>query len=287
MNHDSLLCNRIAVLATMHQKETVIAPLLEQELGIEIRVPENFNTDEFGTFTRDVKRLGTQIEAARFKAEKAMSLVGETLGIASEGTFGPHPLIPYLPANREIVILLDKTHQLEIVGESISEETNYSHKLISSLEEAYQFAKMIGFPEHGLVVILGEPTTGKGEIFKGITTEQELSEVVETTLRRSPEGKVHIETDMRAMYNPTRMKNIARATLDLIQKINHRCPQCGWPGFQIVKRQPGLPCGLCYLPTPLVRSLVYQCQKCNFSREELFPDGQETADPSLCSYCNP
>ncbi|MEG4323680.1 MULTISPECIES: DUF6671 family protein, partial [unclassified Microcoleus] len=105
MNPHHFLVNRTAVLATMHHKERVMAPILERELGVRISVPRELDTDAFGTFTREVKRLGTQIEAARQKAEKALEVAGETLAFASEGTFGPHPMMPYLPANREIVIL--------------------------------------------------------------------------------------------------------------------------------------------------------------------------------------
>jgi len=60
MNYRQLFSDRLAVLATMHQKERVIAPLLERELGIKVIVPPDFNTDIFGTFTREVKRPGTQ-----------------------------------------------------------------------------------------------------------------------------------------------------------------------------------------------------------------------------------
>ncbi|MGE5655688.1 MAG: DUF6671 family protein [Actinomycetota bacterium] len=287
MNPPQLWHNRTAVLATMHQKERAIAPILEAELGIKIRVPPDFNTDIFGTFTREVKRLGTQIEAARLKAEKAIELTGETLALASEGTFGPHPAIPYLPSNREIVLLLDRANHLEIIGESFSTETNYSHQLVSSLDEANDFAKTVGFPEHALVIIFGDKAESQCEIIKGITTEKQLTEAVRKGLKQSLTGKIHIETDMRAMYNPTRMKNIANATLNLIQKINQLCPDCTWPGFDVVERKRGLPCGLCSFPTPLTRSLLYQCKKCGFSQEELFPDGKATADPSLCEYCNP
>ncbi|OCR02533.1 hypothetical protein BCD67_01200 [Oscillatoriales cyanobacterium USR001] len=286
MNEYLLLRDRIAVLATMHQKEQVMAPILEEQLGIKVIVPQNFNTDTFGTFTREIKRLGTQIEAARLKAEKAMALTGETLAFASEGSFGPHPIIPYLPANREIVILLDRANNLEIIGESLSTETNYNHQLVSSVEAAENFAQTVGFPAHGLVIIVGDYSEGKGEIFKGITTSEKLIEIVENSLKNSPNG-IHIETDMRAMYNPTRMKNIENATWDLINKFKHFCPQCGWPGFEIKESKKGLPCGFCYLPTQLVRSIIYRCQNCDFRQEELFPDGLETADPSFCQYCNP
>ena len=112
MMQHSFFKNRIGILATMHQKERVIAPILEQELGIQVIVPPDFNTDVFGTFTAEVRRMGSQIEAARFKAEKAIAVTGETLAFASEGSFRPHPLIPYISVNREIVILLDKVNNI-------------------------------------------------------------------------------------------------------------------------------------------------------------------------------
>jgi rRNA maturation protein Nop10 len=287
MNQHQFLGNRTAVIATMHQKERVIAPILARGLDVKIIVPADFDTDKFGTFTREVKRLGSQIEAARLKAEKALEIAGETLAVASEGTFCPHPAMPYLPANREIVILLDKLNDLEIVGESLSIETNYSHQLVSSLEEACEFSEKVGFPTHGLVVIVGDTATGKGEIVKGITTEKQLVDVVSEGLKKSLTSKVHIETDMRAMYNPTRMKNIENATLDLVKKFKQFCPECDWPGFEIAERKIGLPCELCCFPTQLVRSAIYKCKNCGYTKEEVFPDGRETADPALCQYCNP
>ena len=282
-----LLLNRVAVLATMHQKERVMAPILERELGVKILVPTDFDTDKFGTFTREIKRSGSQIEAVRLKAAKALEITGETLTFASEGTFGPHPAMPYLPANREIVILLDLVNNLELIGEHLSVETNYSHQLVSSVEEVKFFANKVGFPAHALVVITGDAATGNGEIVKGIVTEKQLFDAVRAGINKSVSGKVHVETDMRAMYNPTRMKNIENATLDLVKKFKQFCPECGWPGFEVAERKIGLPCGLCYFPTQLVRSTIYQCKNCGYTKEELFPDGRETADPAQCQYCNP
>ena len=282
-----LLLNRVAVLATMHQKERVMAPILERELGVKIIVPTDFDTDKFGTFTREVKRLGTQIEAVRLKAKKALDIAGATLAFASEGTFGPHPAMPYLPANREIVILLDIANNLELIGEHLSVETNYSHQLVSGVEEAKVFANKVGFPAHALVVITGAAATGNSEIVKGIITEKQLFDAVRAGINKSVSGKVHVETDMRAMYNPTRMKNIENATLDLVKKFHQFCPECGWPGFEVAERKIGLPCGLCYFPTQLVRSTIYQCKNCGYNQEKLFPDGRETAEPSQCQYCNP
>jgi hypothetical protein len=48
----SIYNNRGAILATMHNKEKVISPLLKEHLGMNVIVTEGLNTDVFGTFTR-------------------------------------------------------------------------------------------------------------------------------------------------------------------------------------------------------------------------------------------
>lgn len=273
--------DRTGVLATMHQKEQAIAPLVEQALGLELHVPSDFDTDRFGTFTREVKRPAAQLETARLKAIAAMEQTGLSVGIASEGAFGPHPLLPYLATNRELVLLIDRDRNLELVGEYTSTETNFSHTEVNSPEAAQDFAAKAGFPNHALVVM------GKAErlIAKGITSVAELIEAVEAALRT--DGVAHLETDMRAMHNPTRMKAIAAATQHLIQQFQQRCPQCDWPGFAIAEREPGLPCELCHAPTELTLAVMYRCRACHFTQRNLFPNGMEAADPGQCPYCNP
>lgn len=272
-------------MATMHQKEQVIAPILEPDLGVQIIIPQEFNTDEFGTFTRETKRPGDQLNAARLKAEKAMALTGLSLAFASEGSFGPHPSIPFLACNREIVLLSDHDHDLEIVGQAISTETNYSSQQVTTLEAALAFAEKIGFPAHGLVAMSDAQPTQSSTLVKGITHETQLRETVTWLLKKV--GQVHLETDMRAMHNPTRMKVIAQATHDLIRRVNQRCPQCGYPGFSPGERKAGLPCAICRFPTNLTLAVTYRCKKCNFNSTTYFPEGQEFADPAQCSYCNP
>jgi hypothetical protein len=287
MQKESFFSNRSGILATMHHKERVIAPLLEQELGIQVIVPQDLNTDAFGTFTREIPRPENQIATARLKAEAALKLTGETLAIASEGSFAPHPAIPYIYSNREILILLDQKNELEIIGEEFSTETNFNYQVIQNLSDALEFAAKAGFPEHGLVVKIGESGKDSDENIKGITTEIKLVEAVNFAFNKSLDGKVHIETDMRALYNPTRMKNIEKATIDLISKINSTCPECRTPGFEITQKIRGLPCGMCHAPTELINSVRYQCKKCSYSQEKLFPNNIEFADPAQCFYCNP
>jgi hypothetical protein len=287
MNKNAWFGNRRAVIATMHQKERAIAPLLEDNLGIKTIVPEQFDTDCFGTFTREIKRIGTQLETARIKAQKVLETTGETIAVASEGSFYPHPAFPFISCDREIVLFIDRTNNLEIVGQEISTETNHNHKQIQTIEEALEFAQKIGFPEHGLVVMSSQNPSNPEEIHKGILSEKTLIDAIETALKQSATGTIHIETDMRAMYNPTRMKAIAKATQNLIEKLNRFCPQCAVPGFDIIERRSGLPCNWCSAPTPLTSAVIYQCQKCQYRQEILFPDNLTTADPSHCSYCNP
>ncbi|MFM7472163.1 MAG: DUF6671 family protein [Nodosilinea sp.] len=274
---------RVAVIATMHRKEQAIAPLVEAHLGVSVLVPQGFDTDLFGTFTGDIHRPDHALTTAHLKAAAALDLTGETLAIASEGSFGPHPQIPFLACDRELVLWLDRRHQLEIVAEYLSTDTNYRHQTIRDLEAALAFAQTVGFPSHGLVV----KPQGSGPWVKGIVSEAQLVEVVTAALRQAPQGEVRLETDMRALYNPTRMAVIAQATENLVATLQRYCPQCQYPGFALAQSLPGLPCGLCGSPTLLTRSWVYQCHHCQYEQRQPAVTASATADPSYCSYCNP
>ncbi len=288
-----LFRNRIGVLATMHRKEQVIAPILETELGLQIEVPLGLDTDALGTFTREIPRQGSQLEAARAKIARGLELTEASVGIASEGTFGPHPAAPWIPQACEIVVLMDQQHNLEIWGQDVSTETNFSHRIVATVAEALTFADQIGCPTHGVIAALPEAMTAAGlarepgAIHKGITDRDVLIETVTSLLDRSSTGRVHIEADMRAMFNPTRMQAIERATQDLIRIVQQTCPNCGWPGFRIVERKSGLRCGSCGLPTAGIRAVIYGCQRCSYRQEILYPNGVDVADPATCAYCNP
>ena len=277
-------CDRLVVIATMHRKETAIAPILQTSLGLRSIVPQDFDSDLFGTFTRDIDRPANQIETAKLKAEKALELVDADLAIASEGSFFPHPILG-IPYNREIVLLLDKKHNFAVYGESLSTDTNFRYQVISSYEQAHEFALKVGFPDHGIVLMEDAHISAKEAIHKGINSEDMLKDLVNQLLRRSPQ--IHIETDMRSLYNPTRMKNIAKATEDLVRKLQQLCPNCNFVAFDVVENLKGLRCELCRFPTQVTRSHLYQCDRCDFKQESLFPDGVQFADPMYCSYCNP
>jgi hypothetical protein len=274
---------RALLIATMHEKEKALAPVFEKELGVKCVVPEKLNTDKLGTFSGEVERMNDPVTTARNKCLMAMRESDSDLVIASEGSLGFHPEIFFLPANEELLLFIDKKNNLEIIVRELSTETNFNAREVFSVEELLSFAEKVGFPAHGL--ILKSQKDDFLEIVKGITEKERLISAFEKIV--SKHGQAYVETDMRAMYNPTRMKVIEMAAIKLIKKIKSICPECQTPGFGITNATPGLPCELCNHPTRSTLNYIYKCQKCSFEQEEKFPNGKMKEEPTYCDMCNP
>jgi hypothetical protein len=101
---------------TQHGKEALLGPLFSEKLACTLVRATGFDTDQLGTFTRDVPRPGTQLAAARFKANKGMELTGLSIGIGSEGAFGADPVGGIMPWNTEVIVWVDATLGIEILG---------------------------------------------------------------------------------------------------------------------------------------------------------------------------
>lgn len=143
-----------AVLTTMHAKERVIAPILREGLGLRVELAGAVDTDRFGTFSREVERSGSQLDAAKAKIAAGFERAsGARVGLASEGSFGPHPHIPILALGRELVLMVDRDNGLELIGYDASPETNFAHVVARDFDEAIAFAERVRFPEHGLIVM--------------------------------------------------------------------------------------------------------------------------------------
>lgn len=270
-------------LLTQHGKERVISPALASALGCQVEVVSGFDTDRLGTFTREIPRAGTQIEAARRKAEIGMELAGLSLGLASEGAFGPDPMMGLLPWNVEIVVLLDATHGLEVVGRAQG-PARHLHRLVTDWPAVEAFAREAGFPEHQLTVRPDGPDDTR--VRKGIGDLASLRAAWDWARRASSGAGVFLENDLRAHANPTRMAMIARAAEDLAERVRSRCPECGAPGYALSERIPGLPCADCGAPTRAPRAEVWACLRCD-RRETRAVAGTELADPGSCDFCNP
>jgi hypothetical protein len=283
----SPFAGRTAVMPTRHGKVALLAPLLWEGLGLRLVGVDDLDTDAFGTFTGEVPRPGDQRETARAKALAALERTGADLALASEGSFGPHPAAPFLSANRELVLLLDRAAELEIVGTAVTTATNFAHAVVTTPEAAYAFAERVGFPTHGLIVRDGpDPATAR-VVAKGIATREALEEALTRALPRGMGEAVLLETDMRAHLNPTRHAAIRQAAADLVARAASRCDACGTPGFALQEVVPGLPCGWCGQPTRQPLAEVVGCLRCENTRRRPFPAGERTADPGRCDLCNP
>lgn len=269
-------------LLTQHGKEKVIAPLLAAAVDCQVVQVIGFDTDQLGTFTRDIPRSGTQIEAARKKARIGMGLASLPLGLASEGSFGPDPFTGMFAWNVEMVVWIDDTRDIEVVGVA-SGKTNFSHLLTADWEQAETFARTTGFPEHGLVVRPRHEDDPR--IRKGIADWETLRETFRWACGEADNGCGFLETDVRAHMNPMRMEIIAQATRDLARKLCTLCPVCNTPGFQIVERVPGLPCEDCGTPTKEAQADIHRCIKCGHQVMVERPD--KVAPMSRCDFCNP
>lgn len=274
---------RKLIIATKHEKEKVIAPIIEREINVKCFIADHFDTDALGTFCGEVERGDDPITTAKNKCHLAMELVNCDLAIASEGSFGPHPEIPFVTADEEILILIDKKNDLEIIAREISLDTNFCGAEVRTEEELFVFADRARFPSHGLII--KDSKDDFTDMIKGITDHTYLDKVFKSFVERY--GKAYLETDMRAMYNPTRMRVIEKAALRLAKNIKSLCPACNFPGFGITESKKGLPCEQCFLPTRSILSYSYTCKKCAYTREDLYPNGIKTEEPLYCDFCNP
>lgn len=280
---NNIFDNRRLVIATKHHKEKVISPIIEKKLRVNCFIPNDLDTDELGTFSGEVERKNDPLSTVRTKCLMAMKSAGCDLGIASEGSFGPHPALFFIPADDEILILIDKKNKLEIVVREISTETNFNGQLIENRIQLKEFADKIKFPTHG--IIAKKSQNDFSDIEKGIVTWEKLIYVYDYFTSKF--NSIYLETDMRAMYNPTRMNVIEKTAIKLTEKIISLCPICQTPGFGVVDYKKGLPCGTCKYPTNSTLSFIHKCQKCKYHLEQKYPHGKKSEDPMFCDICNP
>ena len=276
-----------AGLVTMHGKEAVIGPVLGEGAGISLFRVAGVDTDAFGTFTREVERPGSALDAARAKVRAGFAASPETrIMVASEGSFGPHPAIPHLPLGDELVLLVDRETGFELTGRHEGPETNFAHRLALDVETALDFARQCGFPGHGVIVLGVRGEAPAPDLFCDKTLEDEKALASAAARAIALTGAAFLETDMRAHRNPTRQDAIRRAAQDLVRRLESPCPDCTRPGFDRRRRIPGLPCSDCGTPTDMTRAWILGCEGCGLEDTRPVP-GEPWADPGACPSCNP
>lgn len=278
MGNQAFFEGREISIVTMHGKEKVIGPALEEAFKMKYSVAA-FDTDLLGTFSGEVERLLTPLEAAREKCRLALEKHDSEIAIASEGSFGTHPTLYFMPTDEEIVLLVDRKNDLEIAVKHTSLQTNYGYFSTESDESLAEFLKRVKFPSHALIVKTAD------FIEKGIQSKEQLDRAINACI--SLNGKYQLMTDMRAMYNPSRMTAIQEATDKLIQKMQSQCPGCSRPGFGITDALKGLLCSTCSMPTRSIKAVIYSCEGCHYTEKVDFPEGKTEEDPMFCELCNP
>lgn len=282
-NLPAMFRGRTLLVATKHKKEDAIAQILEEALGVRCVVADALDTDLLGTFTGERERQDDPLTTARKKCHLAMEHYQCDLAVSSEGSFGPHPTVFFVPADDEWLLLIDKQHELEISAREISTETNFSGMEVRTRDELLSFAEKVKFPSHGLIIRKAQDDLTA--MVRGISTYDALQDAFQAIM--SAHGKAYVETDMRAMFNPTRMKVIGMAAQKLAEKIKRVCPVCATPGFDVSGVQAGLPCELCHFPTRSTLSHTYTCARCAHTETMPYPNGKQTEDPMYCDLCNP
>lgn len=269
-------------LLTKHAKEQAIAPRLVRAIGAKVSVIDTFDTDTLGTFTREILRFGSQLDAARKKAELAIQMSGCPLGLGSEGSFTPGPF-GLGSFNLEIITLVDRVRGLEITG-AIRELGHQASGTFETWEPLADFAQKMKFPSHALILRPNDESDPR--ICKDLTDRKKLRAAFDECLKLSGRGAVFVESDLRAHRNPTRMRNIGAACEDLIARMLRICPSCESPGFGLARLASGLPCSWCGAPTNDWKAEEFRCVSCTHiesrSRRDL-----TSADPGHCPRCNP
>jgi hypothetical protein len=267
-------------MPTMHDKGRLIAPAFKEILELKIEEVD-VDTDVLGTFSGEVERVGTPLETAIKKARLGIDATGIPYAVASEGSVGPDPLVPFINANIEIMVFIDdelgiKVHSTHKSNDILAFTTDTTKTDLQKLLTKFDF------PNHALIV---KPKIGTGAI-KGIRNLLDLEKAIAQSRAASTDGEAIIESDLRAMSSPSRQRNISAAGLKLAQRLAQICPECSIPGWGLTTYIKGVECSECgELSQEAVRQEVLGCVACEFTA--LGAVINLTLDPSRCMSCNP
>ncbi|MBN9211814.1 MAG: hypothetical protein BGO45_13020 [Microbacterium sp. 71-36] len=259
-------------VGTRHGKESAFAPALGRWVGVTVRATSALDTDALGTFTGDVPRAVSPMDAAAAKAAGAADELGTPFGIATEasyatslGGFGP-------VVHEELAVFLDLERGIRVPHGLRAYARVAVPRDVQDECAARAYLEGIGFPDQAVVVRFAD------QLVKGVQDE----DLVLGFLRQ---GAVRLEPDLRAHMNPQRRRILRRLAWGLAARLRTPCPECAAPGFGPVDVIRGVPCGVCGTPTSRVRADVDGCATCPARRER--PRPVAVADPATCDVCNP
>jgi hypothetical protein len=269
------------LMATKHQKEKVIQPLFKQGLDAEVFV-RDFDTDRLGTFTGEIARPSSALETCIQKAKQAGIEYDHPFILASEGSFGPHPDLPFLALAHEIMVLVDLERDLVIIEQMTCNDTNYQTMILDPKLDLGPHLDKLKFPSHALCL----QTEDQSQVIaKGIQTHKDLEAYLAQGFKTCP--KLLLSTDMRAMMNPSRMYQIGKLGEKLLSRILSSCPSCTLPGFGVGGVDGTLHCETCKTPGNWYAREILTCVKCPYQEQRPRSDGKTQIPTEYCEYCNP
>ena len=271
------------VLTSKHRKLHLIAPPFTEQLGCTLQ-ELNLDTDQLGTFTGEIERTAPPLETAIAKARLGMRATGLQLGIASEGSIGADPLIPFMQSDIEHLVLVDDERNIVISESYRSFDIIAETVTVAPGNNLTDFLATADFPHHALIVRPHSSTTL--DAIKGITDHAQLRDAITACVALSPDGLVVIESDLRAMHSPSRQQSITEVARLLAARVAQLCPACHLPGWGRVSHERGLRCSACSREQPnALRQERLGCVGCDHT--ELGTVLATTLDPANCGGCNP
>ena len=275
-------CGRWLAVATRHGKARALRAPLRRVLGVRLCTPRDLDTDALGTFTGEIARTQPPLRTAAAKARLALTTAPGALAVlASEASFGPDPVLGYVPLHQEWLVCVPASAPQVVIAVGLATHTaQFAHRPLAEDETPSEdFLHAAGFPAHALIL---RAQTDPPRFWKALRSRAALDAALAQA--RNCAVPLRLETDMRAHLNPTRMVQLARLGVRMAQRLASACPRCGGAGFGLEELLLGLPCAVCDAPTAQVGSERHTCPWCAHT---VIHTRTGQADPAHCPICNP
>lgn len=267
-------------LATRHGKEHQIAPALAA-IGWQV-VVSDIDTDAFGTFSGDVARVLTPKQTALAKARAGAEHLGVRYGMASEGSIGSHPSLPFVTSDFEILAFVDTELDLTWSETLLSAEIVAVSEKWSRELDLDDFANRADLPNHSVIV-----RNGGAQIVwvkKGLRDIEAIADAAAECATHHEH--IIVESDFRAMCSPSRQLNIEACAKNFASRLARLCEGCGYPGWGLTGFEFGLPCQDCgEIVAEVAEAELHGCLACG--RAEQVHLGKTAVGPERCHACNP
>ncbi len=278
------------VMATMHGKEEIASPYFKDAFNATITPTKFLNTDLLGTFTGEIKRVGSVESTLRRKVRLAINETNHRFALASEGSFGPHPSFPFVYANQESLLFFDSDTGVEFFEHYLCTRTSYAYKEINNIEDISDFLNSMSIASQAVILRPKEISgIGADKVFKGLCHHDQVYSAYRQLSEVTSIGPIVIETDNRAHVNEFRRSVIAKTFELLIASLLSQCPQCHCPGYKVRDRKGHLPCLSCGFLSNIPKYEVWTClnPSCLHRDQKTRADDLMEVAPQYCNFCNP